>query len=681
MLERRSEDELRHRLRQQAAVAELGRRALAGMPLGELMDEAVRVVATELGAPLVTILEPGDDDGALLARAAVGMPDEPAQRRLLAGEPDGQFAFTLAAGDPVVAADLEGEGRFRPAPVLIEGGMRSSASVPIAVGGRTFGVLVTSSRRLDDFSEDDLSYLQSMANTLAAVFERERSERDIRTSEARFRELADAAPVFIWTADASGMVDFINRGWLEFTGRSLKEEMGDSWELGVHPDDAETVRSTWARAFQRRVPWEREYRLRRHDGEYRWIVDRGVPRFEGEELVGYIGTATDIHERREMEEKLSLAYARDHEVAETLQRSLLPDSLPRIDGVQLEARYLPASRGAAIGGDWYDALELDDGRIAVVVGDVVGHGLRAATMMGQLRNAFRAYALIEPSPSETLSRLNRLVMKDGRDLMATALSLVLDRDTGEVRYSSAGHPPPLLVGPEGSRYLEGGGSVPLGTGDPAAYRDELDRVEPGCTLLLYTDGLVERRDTPLDDRLAQLASVAEVADGVLGDVCDQILGGMLGGRRPPDDVALLAVRLEPVGAGGVRLRIPADPGALAPLRRRMGRFLQAVGASEQERYEITLTVCEAAANAIEHAYGPGDAEFEVEARLDDGEVQIAVRDSGHWRERRGQDRGRGLRIIEGLMDETQVTPLPGGTTVTMRRRLGAAAAVERAQRA
>ena len=270
-------------------------------------------------------------------------------------------------------------------------------------------MLAAASRRVADFSEEDVHFLEGLANTLAAATARGRAEREVRESEARFREMADTAPVFIWTADDKGMIDFVNRGWLDFTGRAIDEELGDTWDLGVHPDDAEGVRSTWWRAFNRRVPWEREYRLRRHDGAYRWIVDRGVPRFHGEELVGYVGTGHDIHERKEIEEKLSRAAAADHEVAEVLQRSLLPESLPAIDGVELEARYLPASRGAAIGGDWYDAIELEDGRVAVVVGDVVGHGLRAATVMGQLRNAFRAYALVETSPAQTLVRLNRLL--------------------------------------------------------------------------------------------------------------------------------------------------------------------------------------------------------------------------------------------------------------------------------
>ena len=680
MLERRSdEDELRIRLRQQAAVAEFGRHALSGTPLGVLSQEAVQLVSAQLGVPYVTILEVVEGRPELAARASVGLPEELTTEQYLPRGSEGQTAFTLESAAPVVVHDLAVEERFRPARWLVEMGMSSTVSVPVGVHGEPSAVLAAASRRVGDFSEEDVHFLEGLANTLAAAIERGRAELEVRESEARFRELADSAPVFIWTADDQGMVDFINRGWLEFTGRPIEEELGNTWELGVHPEDAEGVRSTWWRAFGRKVPWEREYRLLREDGSYRWIVDRGVPRFRGDRLVGYVGTATDIHERKEMEEKLRGTAAADHEVAETLQRSLLPESLPAIDGVELEARYLPASRGAAIGGDWYDAIELDDGRVAVVVGDVVGHGLRAAAVMGQLRNAFRAYALVETSPAKTLIRLNRLLAKDGRDLMATALCVAIDRDSGEVSFSSAGHPPPLVIPKAGEvRFLEEGGSVPLGTADPVAFKDSSARLEPGSTLVLYTDGLVERRDTSLDDRLAQLATVAAVADGELCDVCDQLLAGILGGKRPDDDVAVLALRLAGFEPGYLSLRLPADPAALSQLRRRLGRFLEAAGAGTDERFEITLTVSEAAANAIEHAYGPGDAEFDVEARHDGGRVEVTVRDYGTWREARSggesEPRGRGLKIMKGMMDEVEVSPTPRGTTITMTRRLDVRAA-------
>ncbi len=682
--ERRSDDELRRRVAQQAAVAEFGREAMANADSLALAGRAVELVADELGVPFAIVLSP-QDDGELAVRAHVGMP---ADFDRLEAVPEGhgsQSRYTLELAESVVSRDLEDEHRFTPSPGLLAHGARSSVTVPVGVFGRPLGVLGVASRRADAFSDDDVNFLQGLANTLGAAVERERAEDEIRAEharleaalrqasegEARFREMADAAPVFIWTADTDGMVDFINRGWLDYTGRTMEEELGNSWEVGVHPDDQEGVRTSWWRALRRRVPWEREYRLRRHDGEYRWIVDRGVPRFDGPQLLGYVGTATDIHERKQMEQKLSEAYERDHQVAETLQRSLLPERLPRIDGVELEARYLPASRSAAIGGDWYDAIELDDGRVAVVVGDVVGHGLRAAVVMGQMRTAFRAYAMLEDSPAETLGRLNRLLMKESGELMATALFLLLDRDTGELCYSSAGHPPALVVRRGGEpRYLEGGRSVPLGTSEGSTFRQEADIVEAGSTLLLYTDGLVERRDTPLEDRLAQLSTVAAIADGELGDVCDQILGGVLGGNRPSDDVALLAIRPAPPAAGSISLRLPADPAALAQLRRRMSRFLQSAGASRDEEFEITLAVSEAAMNAIEHAYGTAEAEFELKARVAGGEFTAEVRDHGRWRAPREGDRGRGLTIMHDLMQDVAVSPEPNGTTVRMRRRVG-----------
>jgi PAS domain S-box-containing protein len=499
---------------------------------------------------------------------------------------------------------------------------------------------------------------------------RETLER-VSESERRFRELADSAPVLIWTCDASGLVDFVNRGWLEFTGRTAREELGDSWTVGVHPDDAGAVRASWWDAHERQVPWEQEYRLRTREGDYRWIVDRGVPHFVAGKFAGFVGTATDIHERKQAEEGLARAYAHDHEVVATLQRTLLPERLPSIVGLALEGRNLPATSESAIGGDWYDAIELDETRVALIVGDVVGHGPRAAALMGQLRNACRAYALLGSSPAETFEHLDRLLAVEDRAVMATAFYAVVDRESGAIEYASAGHPPALVIGSGSARYLEEGRSVPLGTASPVAYRGARDVLDPESTLLLYTDGLVERREVPLEDRLDRLAAAAAGADRDLSELCDVLLAEA-GDEGVPDDVALLAVRLEPADAR-LALRLSADPEVLTALRRRLGRFLGAIGASPQERYEITLTVCEAAANAIEHAYGPADAEFDLEVKLEDGAVMAVVRDSGNWREPRRGDaegtRGRGLGIIEGLMDNVEVSRTDAGTTVSMSRKL------------
>jgi PAS domain S-box-containing protein len=510
--------------------------------------------------------------------------------------------------------------------------------------------------------------------TATDIHERRAMEEALRESEASFRDLADTAPAMMWTTDEDGLVTFVNEGWLRFTGTTLEEELGASWQLGVHPEDADATLSTWDEARAERRSWEREYRLLHHSGEYRWIVDRGVPRYEGGRFSGYVGTAIDIHERKTMEARLLEVYQREHKIAETLQRSLLPERLPQIDGVELAARYLPGARGAAIGGDWYDVLERPDGRVALVVGDVVGHGLRAAATMGQLRNAFRAYGLVESSPSEVVARINRLVMSGVEDVMATVLYLVLDRETGELAFSAAGHPPPLVLAPDGPHFLEGGRSVPIGASDPAVFREASAVLAPGSSLLLYTDGLVERRDEPLDKRLDKLAAVAGGAGEGLDVLCERVIKSVLEEGEPGDDVALLAVRPLPAASDRISLTLPADPASLAGLRRRLARFLHATGASEAEQYEVMLTICEAAGNAIEHAYGPGDATYDVHVEFAAGELVATVRDSGSWRERRDEHRGRGLSIIEQLMDDVKVAAEEGGTAVTMRRRLAAARA-------
>ncbi|HEY1276297.1 MAG TPA: SpoIIE family protein phosphatase [Thermoleophilaceae bacterium] len=783
----RDEDSLGTRARRQAALAELGQRALSGAPLDELLEETV-AAARELGAEYVSLLELTGDGQGLLVRAGHGLPDGVIGGVLPAGEND-LAGNALRAEAPVIVEDFGGEPRFGRSALERDLDVVSAMAARIGAEG---GVIAVHSRRRQRFTQDDAHFLQSLANVVGAASERARSEDVIRDSEARFRALADNTPALMWTTDAEGHVTFVNQGWLRFTGRDLKEELGDTfalsahpddrtelvarwrqafarreefrmeyrllrhdgeerwvlevgvprfeegefvgyvgtatdiherrameealreseqgfreladtapvmiwttddrglvtfvnegwlrftgtsfeeelgatWTLGVHPDDSHEVLNSWLEALDARRPWEREYRLRGKDAEYRWIVDRGVPRYERGRFAGYVGTAIDIHERKLVEGRLREVYEREHRVAETLQRSLLPERLPEIEGVGLAARYLPAGRGAAIGGDWYDVLESKDGRVALVVGDVVGHGLRAAAVMGQLRNAFRAYGLVEHSPAEVMSRINRLVMSGVEEVMATVLYLVLDRETGHVTLTSAGHPPPLVLGHHDPYFLEGGRSVPVGAADPAVFRETEATLAPGSTLLLYTDGLVERRDVPLEDRMHQLAAAAAAAGGELEDLCDQILAGVLGPNEPSDDVALLAVRPEPVSAERLHLSLRAEPGSLIGLRRRMGRFLHALGASDAETYEITLSVCEAAGNAIEHAYGPGDATFSIEAGLEDRSVAVTVSDTGQWRDRRGHHRGRGLKIIEGLMDEVDVSTEGAGTVVRMRR--------------
>lgn len=239
-------------------------------------------------------------------------------------------------------------------------------------------------------------------------------------------------------------------------------------------------------------------------------------------------------------------FQREHRIAATLQQSLLVQELPTTPGVALAARYRAALRGTQVGGDLYDAVVLPRGRLALAVGDVTGRGVRAAAVMGQLRIGLRAYAVQDASPREVLDSLDRLLQSLGDAPLATAAFVVLDPTSGKLCVANAGHPPPLLVGPPGGdppRFVTGGVAPPLGIGIDAAHEDVEVEASPGSTLLLYTDGLVESREVPLDVGLTRLRDVAaELAAATPDDMCDGVLARLLP-EGTDDDVALLACRL------------------------------------------------------------------------------------------------------------------------------------------
>ncbi len=362
-------------------------------------------------------------------------------------------------------------------------------------------------------------------------------------------------------------------------------------------------------------------------------------------------------------------FARQRTVSETLQQSLLPERLPDITGLGTAARYVPGGPDVDIGGDWYDVMQLPGGGIGLALGDVVGRGERAASLMGQLRNAVRAYAFEGQAPAEVLDHVNGLLLDAGAEHMATMIYGVLDPETGEFRFVNAGHPPPLLVEEQGAaRFVSGGNGPPVGALPSSAYRETSLVLAPGTTVLLYTDGLVEGRDTPLEVGLSRLQEAASDGPTELEAFCSHVMRSVIGDKPCDDDVALLAVQLTAL-AEELHLRVPAQPGALAPLRATLRRWLIQMGATDTEAFEL-LTACgEACTNAIRHASGPLRSDFEVHAGVVEGSVEVRVRDQGKWRERRTDVGGRGLPIIEAYVDELDVRPSPAGTEVRMRRRL------------
>ncbi|MEY2514202.1 MAG: hypothetical protein QOJ89_1560 [bacterium] len=366
------------------------------------------------------------------------------------------------------------------------------------------------------------------------------------------------------------------------------------------------------------------------------------------------------------------AFGREHLIAETLQRSLLPQALPAVPGVALAARYLPAAAESEVGGDWYDAIALPGGRILLVMGDVSGKGLAAASTLGALRNAIRAYALDGHGPAEIAERVNRFVLAEpSRDHMATLVLAVFDPVDGQLSWVNAGHPPPLTLDAEGApAFLEGARSVPLGVLPFPGYAQDTVVIASGGAVVLYTDGLIERRGEHLETGMALLAGAASAGTLDAAGLCDRLLAATVPDGATSDDVALLVLCHVPLGAR-LELELPNEPSALGSLRGLLRRWLEQSDASEPDVYAIVMACSEACTNAIEHA-GAADGEtIGFAAVLHDGTVEVTVRDHGRWREQRPpSDQGRGLDLIEALMDDVSVETDETGTTVHLLRRIG-----------
>jgi anti-sigma regulatory factor (Ser/Thr protein kinase) len=254
--------------------------------------------------------------------------------------------------------------------------------------------------------------------------------------------------------------------------------------------------------------------------------------------------------------------------------------------------------------------------------------------------------------------------------MATAAYAVLDAETGTVHLANAGHPPPVLISASGEASLmQATTAPPLGTLPYPTYRDVVTTLHPGETMLMYTDGLIERRGEALTaglERLCKAASMSTSAEAM----CQRVVEALVPALVAADDVAVVALRSEPIEPT-MHLHVVTDPHVLTQVRVVLRRWLRAHGARPKEIAALTLACGEACSNAIEHAYTPGRLSFEVDAVYAAGTVTLTVRDHGSWRRPRGAHRGRGLKMIEASVDELDVRSTDAGTEVIMRRRLGA----------
>lgn len=342
-------------------------------------------------------------------------------------------------------------------------------------------------------------------------------------------------------------------------------------------------------------------------------------------------------------------YEREHRVADTLQRAMLPTSLPQVEGFTFNSAYSPAAAEAEVGGDWYDAFVLSDGRVAVSIGDVTGHGLRAAALMGEVRQSIRASAFADESPVSVLDRANRLLTLHDDATIVTAVFGVIDPRTRSFWYATAGHPPPYLADEHGVRQLETGG-LPLGLRIEGEGQNHRLTLDPGALLVLYTDGLIEfNRDLFAGEALVRSA-IAEEQLRPTSDPAQAVKEAVLRRASQTDDVAILTVRVAPVPVHAWWRLEPEDVVAAHVLRREIARELRTFANAESDLAAAEVALGELLANAVSHA--PGSVRIELDWTARAAQLSIGDLGSGIVTERRLPDvyseRGRGIFLVAHL---------------------------------
>jgi len=364
---------------------------------------------------------------------------------------------------------------------------------------------------------------------------------------------------------------------------------------------------------------------------------------------------------------------RERRIAETLQRSLIDEPQP-VPLLETAVAYVPSARGTAVGGDWYDLIAVTGrGTSAGAVGDVMGHGIDAASRMGKLQAALRAFAMQEQRPARVLELMNHYARRYIGH-MATLCFVLFDPSEGCLTYALAGHPPPLLLTPEGARYLPEGGGPPLGALAEPTYLERTAELAEDATLLLYTDGLVEGGVPDIGTGLDRLRRAVEPQGG--GPPAEVVKQALLSlgdeWQQAHDDIAMLAVHRPPLDPERLELELPARLDSLKVLRGWLRAWLH-LHISERHRLNELVIACgEAATNAAMHAYDAEGGMFRLSAERSGSQIILEVSDHGSWRggeeaEHRDDSSayGHGLRLMRELADGFMLERSDEGTTVRL----------------
>jgi serine/threonine-protein kinase RsbW len=676
----------------------------------EMMERSAARLATaatvgEVGATIVGELEAAGanvvfvwrsrDDATLAAFASSPVPDQTRARfALYPLEVDGIVSDAMRTRRLVdVGSSEEYDRRY---PAMVEErrrlGLESLVALPLrAAAGNVVGAILAGSTEPGWVDDDRRRLLLGVAEQTGVALERAVLQASAERTAAASGFLVQLGEALeretTVVARARRLVEAVTEEWATFCAVHLLDDDGGPVETasgGSRPaelsDDAR-----WGAIVEGVVASGRETRpegadaapsaapalvvvpLRARGHVLGALTIRSAPGPDWRPVLGP-GLAREVAARAAVALDNALRYESERDVSHALQLGLLGGELPSFEGVVVASAYRPGTAALEVGGDWYDAFPLESGAVALVVGDVVGHGLEAAVAMGQLRGAVSALAQTA-GPAILLERLDGFVETVPSAATATLAYVELDRATGRIRYACAGHPPPLVVSPDGrARFLWDGRSAPLGSMLGAARGEAEEHLAPGETLVLYTDGLVERRSAAIDVGLERLARAARLHshDASLAEtLCDSLLDGQV----QDDDVCVLTIQCIPLSSMFSH-SFSARPDALAELRTRLRTWLREHDVGDEVERGVVLAVSEAAANAVEHAYGSDGAGIvTVMAVLDDdGVLEITVRDEGTWRDGDSDpDRGRGLSIMRTIADRLSVERGEGATVLRMVR--------------
>ena len=586
---------------------------------------------------------------------------------------------------------------------------RSILAVPLVIGTQRVGALGLMFRTEGRLGRDERRLAKTFAEQAALALERVRlfeDEHAARQMTERLQAFASAIAAVATTDEVlSILVDdgrrFVGAGsaWAALLDPGTKE-LHAAASRGYDPqtierfdrlpldapipacDAAREGREIW---FESLAEFDRAYPGLRQRSTERGGGFGCLPMFDAaRHVIGVVSfrlgprSGLDARQRSAMRTIVGLAaqaieraqlYELEHAVAGTLQKSLLPGALPDEPRVAIATRYRPGTQELDVGGDWYDVIHVDRDRIGVAIGDVVGHGLEAASSMGQLRSALRSLALTGEGPGAVLRGLDRFARTTTPSTVATVVYAELDLVDNIVHYACAGHPPPVVVRDGNVLDLMEGRTTPLAAlPDPVPVEEATHPFPPGSLLLLYSDGLIERRGEPLDVGMRRLhALLAELPPEPPDTLADLLIDALTGDVAQDDDVALLFLR-NLADAPSLSTTLPPDPAALAGLRDTVRDWLTIQGVAPDTREDLVLACDEACANAIGHAFwGRPGQPIQVELRRDERDVVVRLRDSGRWREDEvDRDRGRGIEIMRALMDDVEIRTGNDGTIVTLR---------------